>query len=136
MCYQEYTHFGACEKHIAMHIHICPKNLTESPSRVIFCEDYEIFRIYLDKICNYCQVEEAANDYETVPDTDHLRSQREGARHRSSILPNQYNPRYPQHTMLQRRFAPHWQHKVDDSPLDVWRVGAPAPPAAPAGAQR
>lgn len=58
-----YTHFPGCDIHRPMHAHICDKNLLESESRVIFCEDYRVIRIDAPIPCPHCEkeAEEAAD---------------------------------------------------------------------------
>jgi hypothetical protein len=54
MCYHEYTHYRACNTHIPIHVHACPKNFTQDASRVIFCEDYKTIKVTLAEPCPYC----------------------------------------------------------------------------------
>jgi len=54
MCYHKYTHYHACTKHVPIHTHLCPKNVTEDATRVIFCEDYRTDQVTLTERCPYC----------------------------------------------------------------------------------
>lgn len=78
MCHQKYTHFSTCSKHVPIHTHstslpspssissrviivlmscvytVCPKNITEDITRIIFCEDYQTARIHSNEVCPYC----------------------------------------------------------------------------------
>lgn len=54
MCYHKYTHYASCIEHVPMHTHLCPKNLTEDLTRVIFCEDYQAVRSSTNSPCPYC----------------------------------------------------------------------------------
>lgn len=54
MCYHQYTHFQSCRSHIPIHTHICPNNVTDDPTRVIFCSNYETFQIWLNEACPFC----------------------------------------------------------------------------------
>lgn len=54
MCYHKYTHYQTCALHVPMHTHMCPKNVTEDATRVIFCEDYQTMQVRLAQACPYC----------------------------------------------------------------------------------
>ena len=54
MCYHEYTHYITCTEHIPIHTHTCPKNVSDDPSRVIFCEDYKTVRLRSNDLCPHC----------------------------------------------------------------------------------
>lgn len=56
MCYHKYTHYSHCNNHIPMHTHMCPKNITEDQTRVIFCEDYQAVRVEAKADCPHCDV--------------------------------------------------------------------------------
>lgn len=55
MCYHKYTHYTHCGEHIPMHTHMCPKNITEDQTRVIFCEDYQAVRVEANADCPHCE---------------------------------------------------------------------------------
>ncbi|KAK3067707.1 hypothetical protein LTR53_015262 [Teratosphaeriaceae sp. CCFEE 6253] len=54
MCYHKYTHYGACKRHIHLHTHLCPKNVNDDQTRVLFCEDYTTVRVQLQDRCPHC----------------------------------------------------------------------------------
>jgi hypothetical protein len=45
MCFHKYTHYLKCTTHVPLHTHMCPKNVAEDISRVIFCENYRAIRV-------------------------------------------------------------------------------------------
>lgn len=55
MCYHKYTHYPHCDQHIPMHTHMCPKNITDDQTRVIFCEDYQAIRVEARSGCPHCE---------------------------------------------------------------------------------
>jgi hypothetical protein len=54
MCYHKYTHYLKCATHVPLHTHVCPKNVAEDISRVIFCENYRAVRVNANEVCPYC----------------------------------------------------------------------------------
>lgn len=60
MCYHKYTHYHSCTAHVPMHTHLCPKNVTEDATRVIFCEEYRTVQSRLPGPCPYCTPRTAA----------------------------------------------------------------------------
>jgi len=54
MCFHKYTHYIKCATHVPLHTHICPKNVTEDISRVIFCENYRAVRVNANEVCPFC----------------------------------------------------------------------------------
>jgi len=81
MCYHKYTHYQSCAAHVPIHTHICPKNIMQDATRVIFCEDYRTVQLKLPDPCPYCTPRTAAanmmatatttrkQDYPTPPKT-------------------------------------------------------------------
>lgn len=58
MCFHKYTHYLKCTTHVPLHTHVCPKNVTEDISRVIFCENYRAIRVNANEICPFCSTVE------------------------------------------------------------------------------
>lgn len=58
MCFHKYTHYPKCATHVPLHTHICPKNVTEDISRVIFCENYRAVRVNANEVCPFCSPED------------------------------------------------------------------------------
>jgi hypothetical protein len=54
MCFHKYTHYLRCTTHVPLHTHMCPKNVTEDVSRVIFCENYRAIRVNANEVCPFC----------------------------------------------------------------------------------
>lgn len=54
MCFHKYTHYLKCATHVPLHTHVCPKNVTEDISRVIFCENYRAVRVNANEVCPFC----------------------------------------------------------------------------------
>lgn len=54
MCFHKYTHYLKCTLHIPLHTHVCPKNVADDASRVIFCENYQAIRVDLNEACPFC----------------------------------------------------------------------------------
>lgn len=59
MCFHKYTHYQKCTAHVPLHTHMCPKNITEDVSRVIFCENYRAIRVNASETCPFCAVAES-----------------------------------------------------------------------------
>jgi hypothetical protein len=54
MCFHKYTHYLKCTTHVPLHTHMCPKNVAEDISRVIFCENYRAIRVNANEVCPFC----------------------------------------------------------------------------------
>lgn len=70
MCFHKYTHYLKCKTHVPLHTHVCPKNIHEDISRVIFCENYKTTREDKDEPCPFCLVPEKTqrlNDRKVAP---------------------------------------------------------------------
>jgi len=54
MCFHQYTHYLKCTTHVPLHTHVCPKNVADDISRVIFCENYKAIRVNANQVCPFC----------------------------------------------------------------------------------
>jgi len=54
MCFHQYTHYQKCTTHVPLHTHVCPKNVADDISRVIFCENYKAIRVNANEVCPFC----------------------------------------------------------------------------------
>lgn len=60
MCFHQYTHYLKCTTHVPLHTHVCPKNVADDISRVIFCENYKAIRVDANQVCPYCSLADKA----------------------------------------------------------------------------